>query len=59
MYDGDTTLRDRTDLCESVEASEAAAKAFAEILREPCDAKLHAQTWLEAYAPQFLVEAKR
>lgn len=58
MYDGDTTLRDRTDLCHAVEALNAAAQLLNEIRRDEVNAQDQAEKWLRAYAPQFLVAAR-
>jgi hypothetical protein len=54
LYDGDGKLRDRTDLCDAVEALNDAARLINEIMRGWCDVEDASEKWLRAYAPQYL-----
>jgi hypothetical protein len=54
LYAGEQILRDRTLLCEAVEAVEEAASLLNDIMRDECNAQDEAEKWLRAYAPQYL-----
>ena len=55
LYEGEKLLRDRTDICEAVEALNDAAELLAEIMRDEVNHQDEAEKWLRAYAPQYLV----
>ena len=54
LYEGEKLLRDRTDICEAVEALNDAAELLAEIMRDEVNHQDEAEKWLRAYAPQYL-----
>ena len=57
LYAGEKILRDRTDICEAVEALNDAAELLAEIMRDEVNHQDEAEKWLRAYAPQYLANA--
>ena len=58
LYEGDRILRDRTDICEAVEALNDAAALLAEIMRDEVNHQDEAEKWLRSYAPQYLADVK-
>jgi len=58
LYAGEQMLRDRTDICEAVEALNDAAELLAEIMRDEVNHQDEAEKWLRAYAPQLANKAK-
>jgi len=59
LYEGEKILRDRTDICEAVEALNDAAELLAEIMRDEVNHQNEAEKWLRAYAPQYLANDER
>jgi hypothetical protein len=57
LYEGEKILRDRTDICEAVEALNDAAELLAEIMRDEVNHQDEAEKWLRAYAPQYLANS--
>lgn len=57
LYAGEKILRDRTDICEAVEALNDAAELLAEIMRDEVNHQDEAEKWIRAYAPQYLPNA--
>lgn len=55
--EGEEILRDRTDICQAVEALNDAAELLAEIMRDEVNHQDEAEKWLRAYAPQYLANA--